>query len=196
MDQGAVLPGLRSRHRRRRTDPRSACSRRRRTTAGCRRRAPTTARGSRSDASGSSIRSTAPAPISAAARTGRSARRWSRTASRCSPRCSRRRPTSSSSPAMAAVPTRNDVAIQRLVRRQLRHRSHGRAALPPQPGSRNVVAGTEELQDRIARAAHQPRRAGRARCGLRRRQQPRLGPCRRRPVAARGGRPADLAQRR
>ena len=62
----------------------------------------------------------------------------------------------------------------------------------------NRVRGTtspelKQFQDRLARAAHQPRRAGRARCGVRRRQQPRLGSCGRRSVAARSRRPADDA---
>ena len=59
-------------------------------TAGCRRKARTIRRGSPRAASGWSIRSTARAPLSPAARTGRSRPRWSRTAGR-SPRRSLRR---------------------------------------------------------------------------------------------------------
>ena len=98
----------------------------RRATAGCRRRARTIRRGCGARGSGSSIRSTAPAPSSPAARTGRSPWRWSRTAGRCSPRCLRRRPTRCSWRARARGATRNGAPIAASARRGARRRPHRR----------------------------------------------------------------------
>ena len=98
LDQGCVVAGVGSRHRGQRSPGAAGCGPLRRTTAGCRKKAPTTRLASENRWYGSSIRSTAPAAISPAARTGASARRWSRTLRRCWRRCSRRRAMNSSLP--------------------------------------------------------------------------------------------------
>ena len=79
--KGGVVAGLRSRHRGQRPDPGAIAVGDARITAGCRKKASKIPRGSASAWSGSSIRSTARAAISPAAKTGASARRWSKAAS-------------------------------------------------------------------------------------------------------------------
>ena len=104
LDQGRVVAGVGGRYRGQRPDRDAAAIAPRRIMAGCRKRAPTTSSVSASSWSGSSIRSTAPAAISPAAKTGASAWRWSRTPRRCWRRCSRRPATNSSSPRAGRAP--------------------------------------------------------------------------------------------
>ena len=127
--------------------------------------------------SGSSIRSTAPAPISPARRTGRSRRRWSRTAGRSSP-VSTRRPREEFFVARAGGGATRNGARDRGERRSGARRtraSPGRES--SSSGSRRRAAVCRHAADAVAGAAACPRRARRLRRRDCRRQQPRLGPC-------------------
>ena len=107
---------------------------------------------------GSSIRSTAPAPISPACRTGRCRRRWSRTAGRSWPPVMRR---STSEFFMAVAGQRRDLQ-RRADRGDRRRRTRGRARGRPEASCSSACARSPRLHDDaahpLAGAAARPRR--------------------------------------
>ena len=105
---------------------------------GCRKKAPTIRRGLPPAMSGSSIRSTARAPISRACRIGRCRRRWSRTAGRSRPASTRRSPTNSSWPRAGAGATCNGAPIAATAGAEL---------------ERRAIAGPRNLLERLAAVA-------------------------------------------
>ncbi len=138
--------------------------------------------------SGSSIRSTARAPISRGCRIGRCRRRWSRTAGRSRPAFTRRSATSSSWPAPTAAPRATARRSRRRQGAELEGCAHRRAEKPPGTACRRGAAVYRHAAGALAGAAACRRRARHLRRRLCRRQQPRLGPCGGRSFGARSGR--------
>ena len=164
---------------------------------GCRRKASTIRCGLTRATSGSSIRSTARAPISPACRNGRCRRRSSRTAGRSRPASMRRRCEEFF---FAIAGARRD-AQRRRDRRQRRDRASTKRASPVRKNMLERLASrrsppftTMPRVHSLALRLH-PRRPGRLRHRLCRRQQPRLGPCGGRSFGARSGRRDDAVWR-
>ena len=189
--KGRQFAGQRSRHRGRRPAARTAhggrpdygwLSEETRGRSGAARRPPRL--GGRSDRRHARL-------SSPAARTGRSRRRWSRTAGRCSRRSMRR---STDEMFLADARRRRD-AQRRADRAPARAAASTARASPAQAragAARGAGAGIVAIcRGCIAGVAAGARGAGRARCRLRRRQRPRLGPCGCRSFGARSRRRDD-----
>ena len=128
---------------------------------GCRRKAPTIRGGLPHAMSGSSIRSTAPAPIWRGWRIGRCRRRWSRTAGRSSPAFTRRSRDDFFMARAKAGATRNGAAIAATNGGRARGRAHRRAEKPAGTVCRGGAAVFDRAAGALAGAAACRRRARR-----------------------------------